>query len=469
MRRWIAVTTLLVIGIAASAGLAQGTPPQVEAALADLNQRLGTNLTLNSQQMLWTWAENVYTDTSLGCPQPGQAYAEVITRGYVITFAVGGTIYDYRASSDGQSLFLCREYPAAEATQPVVPDLPDEEEATQQPVVTLPPANDLTPAQIIEANTATEIRELLTLENAGRAPLAWSPEGDLLALAAEPPAAAPDGGAIALYSATAPGDGPEIISLVAPATALAFAGQTGSLVTGDLNGTISVFRAEPRTRDVLRMVDPEASGPVSSVVTSSDGAIIASTNGAGSDRDNAIRLWDAASGRLMRTIETENPVSAIALSAPGNHLAYGMTGGIIVIVDLDDPDGEPLALEGHDDAVNTLKFHPADALLASGSLDGVVRLWDVPAVEVERPALEMDNGAAVLTLAFNASGSVLATGGADGAIRLWDTASGELLATLEGHATGVDGLDFSPDGAYLASISDDGTLRVWGIPEAETG
>src|SRR5690606_34164847 len=80
MRRWIAVTTLLVIGIAASAGLAQGTPPQVEAALADLNQRLGTNLTLNSQQMLWTWAENVYTDTSLGCPQPGQAYAEVITR-----------------------------------------------------------------------------------------------------------------------------------------------------------------------------------------------------------------------------------------------------------------------------------------------------------------------------------------------------------------------------------------------------
>jgi sugar lactone lactonase YvrE len=66
-------------------------------------------------------------------------------------------------------------------------------------------------------------------------------------------------------------------------------------------------------------------------------------------------------------------------------------------------------------------------------------------------------------LAFSPDGRVLATGGVDGVVRLWDVASGELLRSLEGHTTQISGLAFSPDGSILASTSvyRDHNILIW--------
>jgi len=58
---------------------------------------------------------------------------------------------------------------------------------------------------------------------------------------------------------------------------------------------------------------------------------------------------------------------------------------------------------------------------------------------------------------------VVASGSADKTVRLWDPRSGRALATLEGHTDGVTAVAFAPDGAVVASGSLDATVRLWDV------
>jgi WD40 repeat protein len=52
-------------------------------------------------------------------------------------------------------------------------------------------------------------------------------------------------------------------------------------------------------------------------------------------------------------------------------------------------------------------------------------------------------------------------------LRVWDLGSGECLATLEGHTSGVEALAVTPDGRRAVSASRDQTLRVWDLGSGE--
>lgn len=66
-------------------------------------------------------------------------------------------------------------------------------------------------------------------------------------------------------------------------------------------------------------------------------------------------------------------------------------------------------------------------------------------------------------LAFSPDGSLLATGTGEGDVRIWDTNSGKLIQTLTGHKYAVRYVLFSPDGTMIASGASDNTARVWQV------
>lgn len=120
------------------------------------------------------------------------------------------------------------------------------------------------------------------------------------------------------------------------------------------------------------------------------------------------------------------------------------------------------SLKGHSGPVRTCAFDPIHKLIASGSDDLTVRLWDSEGTLLHTFA---DHSAGVLWVRFSPDGRLLATGAANGAIRIWDVASRTLVHHFTEHTRAVNQGVFSSDGNLLASASNDRTVKVWDVAE----
>ncbi len=115
-------------------------------------------------------------------------------------------------------------------------------------------------------------------------------------------------------------------------------------------------------------------------------------------------------------------------------------------------------------SVKAVAFSPDGRFLAVASSIGVW-LYDAKTFDEVR-LLESDRW--LTSLAFSPDGSMLASGSYDDTIKLWDTRSYKEIATLKGHTDSVRSVSFSPDGSLLASGSDDGTVILWDISKYTT-
>ncbi|CAD8214568.1 unnamed protein product [Paramecium octaurelia] len=153
-------------------------------------------------------------------------------------------------------------------------------------------------------------------------------------------------------------------------------------------------------------------------------------------------------------------IYSICYSPDGTILASGSADKSIRLWDV--KIGQQIAkLDGHQHEVHSISYSPDGITLASGSFDKSIRLWDVMTAQ-EKTKLD-GHQYEVHSICYSPDGTTLATGSSDYSIRLWDVKTGQQRAKLDGHSDYVRTICYSPDGTTLASDNDDKSIRLWDV------
>jgi WD40 repeat protein len=191
--------------------------------------------------------------------------------------------------------------------------------------------------------------------------------------------------------------------------------------------------------------------------------------------DRTIKLWDAATGREIRTLGGstghQNLVLCVAYSADGQLLASGGVDNTARIWKVSG--GAPTKSLAHPGLVDAVAFNPTSELLATGCHDGAVRIWNVAnGQQVRQINAHTAPAAPIYCIAWTPDGKQILTGSMDHTIKLWDATSGKLVREFKkfkekdfekGHRDAVFCLALGPDGKTLASGSNDHTIKLWNV------
>ncbi len=222
--------------------------------------------------------------------------------------------------------------------------------------------------------------------------------------------------------------------------------------------TIHVCKWQMSTGKRLHEAEYQLNRGGAHAAASSDGKMLAAS-AFDDQRESVIRLWDLASGKVLREIKT-NDIEArvLAFSPDGATIAVGDGGQSLWLWELNSK--APLRrFEGTKDRWVALAFSPDGKILASsGSSEGALRLWDTT-TRRELRALNYGDGLAPQRVVFSPDGKTVAAatnGEKNTTILLWDAATGKIVRQIQ-RAVETDALAFSPDSKILAA---GGTLGI---------
>jgi len=205
-------------------------------------------------------------------------------------------------------------------------------------------------------------------------------------------------------------------------------------------------------------------GPVESVAFSPDGRLFAS-----GDFDGQIRIWDFETGETIHSISQGQYVHTVAFDSAGRRLASASSNKIgtdhaIQIYAVDS--GNLLqTLEGHTDAVLSVRFSSDGKRLLSASYDHTARIWNLESGKVEQTL--QGHSWWVWAAEFSPDGRRIVTASQDGKARVWQQEGSqyEALTEFNKHRGPIYAARFSPDGTTIATAGDDRRVLLWNPDE----
>ena len=181
-----------------------------------------------------------------------------------------------------------------------------------------------------------------------------------------------------------------------------------------------------------------------------------SATGAGSNlrfmftgsQDRTIKMWDLSSVPLAASVseDSEDDTHIVKCKSLTTHKA-------------------------HDKDINALDVAPNDRLLVSGSQDRTAKVWEIEYVtsgagvrgELRLLGTCKGHKRGVWCVRFGRAERVLATGSGDKTVKLWNLEDFTCVKTFEGHTNSVLRVDFINAGMQMVSSASDGLVKLWNV------
>lgn len=185
-----------------------------------------------------------------------------------------------------------------------------------------------------------------------------------------------------------------------------------------------------------------------------DGDTIAAGSSANMHHEDTSKLHFPSHSNSVFAVAT-HPIASIAASGGEDDLGY--------IWDYTNGD-EVVKLTGHTDSVCSVGFSHDGEMLATGGMDGKVRIWKRVGTDGFRNwtfLTELQGPDEVTWLRWHPKGYVLLAGSNDTMVWLWNLPSGDTMQVFAGHNGPVQCGQFTPDGKRIITADADGALIFW--------
>ena len=275
--------------------------------------------------------------------------------------------------------------------------------------------------------------------------LVFSPNGKTLATGSQ------DNTIILWDVATGKQVGKPLIASKEGIMSVAFSPDGKMLASGSWDKTIALW--DVVSRQTVGILTGHSDG-VLAVAFSPDGKFLASGS-----KDKTGILWDVAGRQSMvRLTGHTGRINSVAFSSDGKVVVLGSGDGFISKWDM-----RTMSLIDRSKAhsrwgVMSVAFSADGKAFASGGSDGMIKLM-IEAI----PKLLSGHTEFVNSVSFSPNSQILASGSDDRTIILWDVLTGRSIGSLTGHGAEVYGVAFAPDGKTLASGSRDSDVFLWDV------
>lgn len=125
------------------------------------------------------------------------------------------------------------------------------------------------------------------------------------------------------------------------------------------------------------------------------------------------------------------------------------------------PSYAAVKLTAHATEINACCFSSSSMMLATGSSDATIRLWDTGTGKPKGTLRGVTAEQAVMCVDFQAG--LVAGGANDSVVRVWDVATERVRTSLVGHSGKIYGVCLSPDNRQLVSTGTDRSIKVWDL------
>jgi WD40 repeat protein/serine/threonine protein kinase len=224
------------------------------------------------------------------------------------------------------------------------------------------------------------------------------------------------------------------------------------VVTTGADSTLKLWPAAGGA--AIRTIDMEE-GPATALAVSGDRALTGHSEG-------TIALWELEKGRKIASFKRSGVrIWSVAFETGTNRVISAGHDWTVAIWRINAPETPLHVFHGHESAVQAVALAPVGNEIATGGADRLIQLWNTTSLsKVRTYPREADF---ITALRFSPDARVLAAGLLNGRVRLLSSDRRRRLLLLSGHDDAITSLRFLGDGDHLISTSKDGTSRLWDL------